>query len=132
MPSKQNSVFLLDTNVFLRFITNDHLQLSQQAKTFFKSAELGRLKIYLDELVLGEVVWTLQSFYEYSRSEIYHSLNRLLASRFMVNPRKKILIKALNRYSISNLSFSDCWVFEVAKSNKIKLQTFDKDLQKAI
>lgn len=132
MPPNRNNIFLLDTNIFLRFITNDHPQLSQKAKTFFKLAERGRYKIYLDELVLGEIVWTLQSFYEYSRSEIYHSLNKLMASKFISNPRKKTLIKTLNRYSNSSLSFSDCWVFEIAKSNKIKLQTFDKDLQKAI
>lgn len=130
MPSNQNKVCLLDTNIFLRFITNDHPQLSQRAKNIFKSAESGKYKIYLDELVLGEVVWTLQSFYEYSRSEIYKHLSRLITSKFIINPRKNILVKALNHYSVSSLSFSDCWISEVAKSNRIRLQTFDKALQK--
>lgn len=128
--SLKSKISLFDTNVFLRFITGDKSEYGTKARELFKQAQKGKFKIYLDELVLGEVVWTLQSFYKYSRKEIYDNLSKFFDFDFIINPRKKILKKALETYFSKNLSFSDCWIYELSKSKSIEIETFDKELKK--
>ena len=132
MPKNQNNIRVFDTNIYLRFITGDNLRLGMEAKEFFLRAQKGEYKIYLDELVLGEIVWTLQSFYKYSRGVIRQNISKLLSTRTTINPRMKIMKKTLDLYSSTNLSYSDCWIYEVSKINNMKLETFDKDLAKQI
>lgn len=100
------------------------------SRELFKRAQKGEFKIYLDELVFGEVVWTMQTFYKYSRREIYDNLSKFFGFDFIINPRKKTLKKALETYASTNLSFSDCWIYELSKSKLIELETFDKDLKR--
>jgi predicted nucleic-acid-binding protein len=128
--NSKDKVNLFDTNIFLRFITGDKSEYGLKARELFKQAQKGEFKIYLDELVFGEVVWTLQSFYKYSRREIYDNLSKFFDFDFMINPRKKILKRALETYVSTNLSFSDCWIYELSKSKSLELETFDKELQK--
>lgn len=128
--SLKDKISLFDTNIFLRFITGDRSEYGLKARELFKQAQKGEYEIYLDELVFGEVVWTLQSFYKYSRSEIYNNLNIFFDFDFVINPRKKILKKTLETYASTNLSFSDCWIYELSKSKSLELETFDKELQK--
>lgn len=126
----KDKISLFDTNIFLRFITGDKSEYGSKSRELFKQAQKEEFQIYLDELVFGEVVWTMQSFYKYSRREIYDNLSRFFDFDFIINPRKKTLRKALETYASTNLSFSDCWIYELSKSKLIKLETFDKELQK--
>ncbi len=48
----------------------------------------------------------------------------------MVNPRKNLLLEALEIYRESNLAYIDCWIFTISKPIGIRLETFDKDLKK--
>ncbi|MBI5356035.1 PIN domain-containing protein [Candidatus Collierbacteria bacterium] len=124
---------IFDTNIFLRFITGDNPKFSPEAKQLFIRAQKGEYKIYLDELVFGEIVWTLQSFYDYTREEIRKNLGNLLNSNFVVNPRKRLMKKALEKYvMMTNLSFSDCWIYELSNVESMRLETFDKGLSKQV
>lgn len=121
---------IFDTNIFLRFITGDNSVYSPKAKILFNRAKKGEFKIYLDELVFGEVVWTLQSFYDYSREEIWENLRKLLDCSFVISPRKQTIKKSLEKYATTRLSFSDCWISELSNKESMELETFDKDLLK--
>lgn len=132
MSKNQNNIRIFDTNIYLRFITGDNLRYGIEAKELFLRAQKGDYRIYLDELVLGEIVWTLQSFYKYSREIIRQNISKLLGSHSIINPRIRIMKRTLDRYSSSNLSYSDCWVYEISKTGNMKLETFDKDLAKQI
>lgn len=132
MSKNQNNIRIFDTNIYLRFITNDDLKYGPEARELFIRAQKGEFKIYLDELVLGEIIWTLQSFYKYPRDEINKNISKLLDSRFITNPRIKIMKRALEKYVTTNLSYSDCWICEVSKAEHLILETFDKDLAKQV
>jgi predicted nucleic-acid-binding protein len=123
---------IFDTNIFLRFITGDNPKYGPEAKQLFGRAQKGEFKIYLDELVFGEIVWTLQSFYDYTREEIRENLGNLLNCSFVVNPRKRLMKKALEKYMMTNLSFSDCWIYELSNNESMRLETFDKGLSRQV
>ena len=121
---------IVDANIVIRFLLNDHPTLSSRAKAIFLKAQQGNIIIYIDEVILAEVIWTLSSFYKIKKLDIVDRLEKLLSQNWIINPKKKLLIKALMLFGTSNLDYIDCWVFEVSKYQKITLETFDEDLKK--
>jgi len=121
---------LIDANIIIRFLLNDHPKLSPLAKSIFLKAQEGLNRIYLDELVLAEVIRTLSSFYKIKKIDLVDRLQKLLSQDWIVNPKKDLILEALNLYLSSNLDYIDCWLFVMAKSRKIDLETFDKRLKK--
>jgi len=88
----------IDTNVLLRFLLGDHPTLSHKARSLFLKAQRGAVDIYLDEVVIAEAVWTLSSFYKSKKEEIADKLETLISQDWIVNPRKKLILKALLLY----------------------------------
>ncbi len=125
-----NKVILIDTNILLRFLLQDHPQHFIQAKSIFHQAALGRVKVYLDEVIVAEAVWVLTSHYDIDKLDASQKLIKFLSQRWVKNPRKKVILKALWLYSSTNLSYVDCWAWCVAKSQKMELGTFDRSLKR--
>lgn len=119
---------LLDANVIIRFLLNDHPELSPQAKKIFSRAEKGLIKLYLDEVVMAEIVWTFSSFYKIKKVEIIDKIRALVAQNWIVNPRKGLILEAIEAYRQSNLAYIDCWILVLSKSMGINLETFDRKL----
>lgn len=120
----------IDTNILIRFLRADHPQLSLKAKEIFFSAQKGKVRIYLDEVVVAEAVWLLSSFYKIKKEEIASQLQALVSQEWVVNPRKKIVLESLSLYASGSLAYIDCWVYGVSKEIRGELKTFDKKLKK--
>lgn len=123
---------VVDANIIIRFLLDDHPKLSLVAKTIFQKAEKGMYKIYLDEVILAEVVWTLSSFYKIQKKDLVDRLQQLVSQDWLVNPKKKLLLMTLDLYLSSNLDYIDCWILNVSKSLGIKLETFDRNLKRFV
>lgn len=123
---------VVDANIIIRFLLHDHPKLSKAAKTIFQKAEKGVHKIYLDEVILAEVIWTLSSFYKIKKNDLVDRLQKLVSQDWLVNPKKKLLLATLELYLSSNLDYIDCWVLNVSKSLGINLETFDRNLKKLV
>ena len=123
-------VIIVDTNVILRLILADDPKLSLQSKEIFDLAETGKVGIYIDEVIVAEVVWVLSSFYRQSKEDIVKHLKDMISQRWIVNPRKKLILAALNLFSETNLSYIDAWILLVSRQRKIELKTFDQKLGK--
>lgn len=124
------STVVIDTNILLRYLRNDHPTLSIKAKKIFDRAYDNRINIYLDEIILAETIWVLSSFYKTPKSFIVSKLLEQLYFDWIINPRKKLMIKALGLFGKTNLSYIDCWIFTVNQNLKISLETFDNNLKK--
>ncbi len=72
---------LLNANVVIRFFLNDHPKLSLQSKKIFSRSEKGLIKLYLDEVVLAEIIRTLSSFYKIRKTEIIEHFKTLIAQK---------------------------------------------------
>ncbi len=120
----------LDANIIIRFLQNDSRKLSPKAKRILESASKENRKLYIDEVIVAEVIWVLSSVYASSKDKIARQMSKLVNQNWVVNPRKKTILNALQRFSDSNLSYVDCWLLEVCAKRGLKLETFDKALQK--
>ena len=121
---------LVDANVIIRFLLNDHKALSPLAKSIFLKAQQRKIRIYLDEVVIAEVIWTLSSFYKIKKTDLVDRLEKFIFQDWITNPRKKLILDSLHLFYSSNLDYIDCWMFTVSQAQGINLETFDKDLKK--
>ena len=123
-------VILIDTNVFIRHLRGDDKVLSLKAKAVFSQAETGKHQIYVDEVIIAEVVWVLSSFYKETRAAIAFQLSDILSQTWVINPRKNLILKTLTLFTKTSHSYIDCWAFVVAKDEQFPFTTFDKTLDK--
>lgn len=121
---------LADTNVLIRYLLRDHLELSPKAKRLIEQAESDKYEVWVDEVVIAEVVWVLSTHYHQPKDQIVRPLLDLLNLKRLINPRKNLIKEALGLFTAKNLSYVDCWLLAVSKSKNLELATFDKALQK--
>jgi len=79
---------LIDSNVFLRHIRQDHPDHSLRASAYLARIEAGELTAKTNELVLFETVYTLQSFYRMSKPDIAAVLLPIIALPSLKIPDK--------------------------------------------
>ena len=48
---------IIDANILIRFLTQDHPTLSPRAREIFSKAEKGEILLYFDEIVMAETVF---------------------------------------------------------------------------
>ncbi len=77
----------VDTNVLVRFFTNDEPKQFGRARRFIEEAGPGEL--FLDIVVLAELHWVLSRVYGFAKSEVLVVIEGLLNSReFTVGERE--------------------------------------------
>lgn len=121
-------IIFVDANIIVHHLLGDHPTLSPQAKKLFIRAQSGKIQLYFDEVIIAEVVWVLKSFYKIAKEDICQQLLDIITQEWVINPKKRLMIKSLEQFKITNLSYIDCWVLNVSKHKKLQLQTFDKAL----
>ncbi|MBS0260905.1 MAG: PIN domain-containing protein [Planctomycetes bacterium] len=121
---------LVDTNLIVRFLVQDHLQHSAIAAKIFDSCARGDLTPVSLPTVLAECVFVLESFYKHPRSEIARVLSDLISSRGIELADGETHRDALARYSTSKLHFVDCLIATSAATAEIPVATLDREFRK--
>ncbi len=111
---------------------DDDSALSRQARKKFKDAEGGKRLIYLDEVILAETIWVLLSVYKMEKQEVCRIMTKLLTVKWLVNPRKGLMLAALSLFSKTKLHYPDCWLYTVTNNLGHILETFDLDLMRKV
>ena len=122
-------VYLIDTNVILRYLLSDHNQFSPIAESFMQDISKGLKKALIPAVVVVECIYVLEKFYKVSRPEIVDTIGSVLNLKGMVNPDKAQIIKALLTYKDHNIDIVDC-ILAASSSPDRPVVTFDKDLEK--
>jgi predicted nucleic-acid-binding protein len=104
----KHEVFV-DTNVFLRFLTNDDPIKAKKAEALFKAAVDGRQRLRTSLLVIAEIVWTLESFYELPKEDIANKVAMILNTPHLNCPEAPLIRRALDLYSGLNIDFVDAY-----------------------
>ena len=65
MLSKKNMIGI-DTNILVRFLTKDDTEQSLAVAKLFKQHNNNESSIFINDIVLSEVVWVLEKGYKYS------------------------------------------------------------------
>jgi predicted nucleic-acid-binding protein len=116
---------LVDANIVLRYILNDHPQLSQQAADF-----LEQQTVLAPIEVVCEVVYVLQKVYHVSREEIHRKLSDLVAESLITLEKPVLFQHALETYAASSLDIVDAFLSAYHEVEQQQVLTFDEKLQK--
>jgi predicted nucleic acid-binding protein len=126
------SLAYVDTNVFIRFLTNDHSDHSPRAYSLFKQLETGTQTATTAEMVIAEVVHILSSrkLYNLPRQEVQGKLLDLLSLKGLKLTNKPVLRQALALYAQTNLDFVDAYLAAYAQRTHVPVISFDRDFDK--
>jgi predicted nucleic-acid-binding protein len=97
----------LDTNVLVRYLTQDDPAQSRKANAVFERAIAGGERIHVDTVVLCELVWVLHSAYGHDRATVAATLDKLLdAARLSIDGRD-LVREAAGLYATGPGDFAD-------------------------
>lgn len=121
---------LLDSNIFIRFLIQDVPLHFKQAKKIFEDIEEDRANGSVSLLVINEVIWILENFYELKRDVYIPKFLELLSLRSMkiMEVKKEAILTILQEMPKHNFDFTDVYLFEV--KGKRSIASFDKDFEK--
>jgi predicted nucleic acid-binding protein len=110
---------VIDANVFLRFLTNDDPSKAANCAALLKRLEAGE-QAYLPDLVLADVVWTLESFYKQPKNRIRELMLSILSLKGLHFSSKEVARSALAIYSEKNIDWTDAFIVAQMKAKKYK------------
>jgi len=117
----------VDANVILRFLTGDPPEMAAQARALFEAAERGELTLRVEDIVIAEAVWVLQSFYRHPPAEIGRVLQELLSREGFEAADKPSLLAALALYAGKHVDFADALVAaHMAREGVGEIYSFDQ------
>lgn len=120
----------VDANVLLRLITNDPPDLAERATRLTERAEQGEITLRISPIVVAEIVWVLNSFYKYSRTQIAEVLIPLLSSEGVLLEDTEQIVAALEKMAAANVDFIDAYLAEVARRHGEAVVSFDQDFRR--
>ena len=101
LPKK---VYLIDTNVILRYLLGDHAEFSPKAESFMLNVSEGTKKAEILDVVIVECIYVMEKYYQIPKTEIVGKLSGIL------NFSNKILM----RYYSGITMYSKKWLITIA------------------
>src|SRR5262245_16941930 len=100
----------LDTNILARYLRDDDPVQSKRAAQLIQRAVQQGEQLYLNHVVLCELVWVLTSVYEHRKDEIIRMLeSTLLTGHFDLEDKASVEF-ALEDYKNCKADFPDCLI----------------------
>jgi predicted nucleic acid-binding protein len=102
-------VRLLDTNIFLRYLTGDDAAKAARCETLLTALPQEREALSLSVLAVAEVVWVLSTRYRFPRSRIVEGLRRLLNTPHIVVAEREALFATFALFEHYPIDFTDAY-----------------------
>lgn len=99
----------LDTNILLRYFTNDDEMKAEQALNLLQRLERGGETVETSLMVIAETIFTLERFYKVSKPQTREMLQDLLSLPHLKLPGKSLCQAALDLHVTANVSFVDAY-----------------------
>lgn len=120
-------IAFVDTNVLIRHLTGDPPNLAKRATAFLASAD----ELLLPDLIVAEVVYVLESFYEVPRPEVASVVRSVLAFRAIVVLDGALLHRAVELYEFDRLDFADAYLVANAEASGVpRIASFDHSIDR--
>lgn len=115
---------LIDANVILRYLLNDHEDMAQEAKRVILSGATTTTE------VLAEVVYVLTGVYKAERAEICEWLTCFLDD--IAFEKKESMLYSLRVFKETSLDFVDCVLIGYSRILGQSVFSFDKKLNRVL
>lgn len=117
----------VDTNLFIRYLTNDDPAKADRVEKLLDDASAGRIKLVTTEMVMTEIVWVLESGYSLKHSDIAPLMRGILATPGLEVINAPLVVRAIELYETVNIDFIDGYIAAVMEQRGITgLYSFDR------
>jgi len=118
----------IDANVILRFLLDEPPEQAERCQVLLARLQAGEEEVYLPEVALSDVVWTLQSFYHWPRERIAHFAHDVTSLRGTRMARKSLVRDAIHLYVEHRIDFSDALIAaEMLHGDYAQIYSYDRD-----
>jgi predicted nucleic acid-binding protein len=117
----------VDTNVLIRHLTGDPPELAARATRYLAAAD----DLLLPDLILAEVAYVLDSFYETPRAQVATTLRAVLAFSAIRVLDADLLQRAVEVYEVHRLDFADAYLVASAERTGVGvIASFDRGIDR--
>ena len=117
----------VDTNLFIRYLTNDDPKLADRVEQLLDDAAAGSVQLVTTELVMAESVWVLESSYRLTHAQVAPLMRGILATPGMDVINGDLVGKALVLYELQNIDFVDAYIAVLMEKQGIKdIYSYDR------
>lgn len=122
----------IDTNIFIRAITRDNLEMALLATSFFEKVKSGKIIGFIEDSTVAEALFVLMAkkHYNLTRIEATVRLKIILEIGNIHHDYKDQLMSALDKFADSNLDFVDCLALSYKDAGIVdEIFSFDKKVK---
>lgn len=132
MSESNNPIYLIDTNIFLRFILHDNNKMHQETERLFTYFHNCAISFFTSGVVINEIVWTLTRTYKRSKGEIIPIVIDLLDNSLLRVIDTYQYEKALELYRTHGVKYVDSVIASIpeVQSKKWIIVSYDADFKK--
>jgi predicted nucleic acid-binding protein len=117
----------LDTNVLVRYVTDDPPEQAIRAARYLA----GTADLILPDLIVAEVAYVLESFYEAPRDRVATALRGILGLPPIRVADAELLLRAIEVYEVHRLDFADAYLVASAERSGVgAVASFDRDIER--
>lgn len=103
------SDYFIDTNLFLRFLTDDVPEQAQAIDRLLERVEKGALELHTSVLTIAEVVWTLESYYDLQPDDVRNNIIGILNTPGLHVENAELIAQAMGLYVDANIDYVDAY-----------------------
>lgn len=117
----------IDTNVLIRHLTGDPPAQAARATRYLERSEA----LLLPDLILAEVAYVLESYYEAPRVQVAETLRAVLGFPAIRVVDAELLQRAVEVYDVHRLDFADAYLVACAERAGVGvIASFDRSIDR--
>lgn len=117
----------VDTNILIRHLTGDPPDQAARATRYLQGAD----ELLLPDLIVAEVAYVLESFYETPRAQVATTLRAVLAFPSIRVIDADLLHRAIEVYEVHRLDFADAYLVASAERTGVGVvASFDRSIDR--
>jgi predicted nucleic acid-binding protein len=117
----------VDTSILIRHFSGDPPPLAARATALLADAD----ELLLADLIVAEMVYVLESFYEVPREEVARMARAVVAYPSIRTLDPALLLRALEVYEAVGIDFAEAYLVASAETAGIvDIVSFDRDLDR--
>lgn len=124
--------YFLDSNIFLRVFVGDSPQMLEECLILFENIKKGKVNAATSSVVLSEIVWTLKSFYKFSKTRVIGAIKSIMNIPRLEIVDDYMMLAALEIYENNSVKFIDSLIASIYEiySKEWVVISYDKDFDK--
>jgi predicted nucleic-acid-binding protein len=117
----------LDTNVLIRHLTGEPPAQARRATAFLERAD----ELLVPDLIVAEVVYVLESFYEVKRQRVAELVRAIIAFPAIIVADEPLLLRALEVYEVERIDFAEAYLIASAEASGVEtIASFDRAIDR--